>query len=299
MKALVLSGGSIKGAYQVGVLYELLSQFKPDTVFGISVGSLNSLLLLSSYIKSNGDFNSTATMMYQFWKNNITCPNDIINKKSNLRLAKDIITNKFESIVDVEPLKSKIISYLKGINIVDSGKLVAYSGAVDFNTGVIKYVNNRHPDYLEYALASSAIPIQMPPVISKRKILYDGGLVDVIPIRAAIHYGATELLIVSTHPRVPSYSEVRMGNVFDMLTRTIDIMVSNIIADDLKLLDLYNNALDSVEGKPSWLKDKIKIKYKLICPENPLNIDILNFNKEDIEYMLKKGRIDAVSQYSN
>lgn len=42
-KAFVLSGGSIKGAFQAGVLTDLLTsnKFRPDAIYGTSVGSLN------------------------------------------------------------------------------------------------------------------------------------------------------------------------------------------------------------------------------------------------------------------
>src|SRR5262249_36569517 len=45
-RALVLGGGSIKGAYQAGVIGALLKNgFKPDHIYGISVGSLNAAFL--------------------------------------------------------------------------------------------------------------------------------------------------------------------------------------------------------------------------------------------------------------
>lgn len=47
MKAFVLSGGSIKGAFQAGVITDLLTSgsFMPDAIYGTSVGSLNGAFL--------------------------------------------------------------------------------------------------------------------------------------------------------------------------------------------------------------------------------------------------------------
>lgn len=299
MKALVLSGGAIKGAYQVGALYEVLSDYKPDIILGISVGSLNSLLLLTSYIKSGYDWKTTSEMMYWFWKNNIKKPSDIINKKSPIRLAYEIATNKFESLVDNKPLKDLIQNYTKNVNLTESKNLLVYAGAVDFNTGLVKYINNRHPDYLEYAIASSCIPIQFPYLKLRDKILYDGGLVDVVPIGPAIDYGADDILVISTHPIEKSYKQIEIGNVYKMLERTIDIMVHNTVSDDLKLLELYNKALQSVNGNPEWLKGKRKINYKIICPPKPLDIDVTKFDESDIDYMIRRGRIDALNLFYN
>lgn len=48
MRALVLSGGSIKGAFQAGAIAGLLDAgFRPDIVTGISVGALNGGFLVS------------------------------------------------------------------------------------------------------------------------------------------------------------------------------------------------------------------------------------------------------------
>ena len=45
-RALVLSGGSIKGSFQAGAVAELLeSGFVPDAIYGTSVGSLNGSFL--------------------------------------------------------------------------------------------------------------------------------------------------------------------------------------------------------------------------------------------------------------
>lgn len=46
-KAFVLSGGSIKGAFQADALADLLTSktFIPDAIYGTSVGSLNGALI--------------------------------------------------------------------------------------------------------------------------------------------------------------------------------------------------------------------------------------------------------------
>src|SRR5262252_5279984 len=45
-RALILGGGSIKGAYQAGVIDTLFTNgFKPDYLYGISAGSINAAFL--------------------------------------------------------------------------------------------------------------------------------------------------------------------------------------------------------------------------------------------------------------
>ena len=48
MKALVLGGGSLKGAWQVGAIQAVLETgFKPDMIYGISAGALNATFMVN------------------------------------------------------------------------------------------------------------------------------------------------------------------------------------------------------------------------------------------------------------
>jgi predicted acylesterase/phospholipase RssA len=47
MRALVLGGGSLKGAFQAGAIQAILEAgFEPEAIYGISVGSLNAVFLI-------------------------------------------------------------------------------------------------------------------------------------------------------------------------------------------------------------------------------------------------------------
>jgi NTE family protein len=70
-RALSLSGGGSKGAYEAGVLYELArlmtgSDREYDVISGISVGSLNSLAL--GLFEKGDEINQTEQLL-EFWLN--------------------------------------------------------------------------------------------------------------------------------------------------------------------------------------------------------------------------------------
>ncbi len=48
MKVLVLGGGSLKGAWQVGAIQAVLETgFEPDMIYGISAGALNASFMVN------------------------------------------------------------------------------------------------------------------------------------------------------------------------------------------------------------------------------------------------------------
>lgn len=66
MKALVLGGGSMKGAYQVGCIKAILENgFEPDMIYGISVGALNATFLVNESGKKNSGRKTTKLAIHR------------------------------------------------------------------------------------------------------------------------------------------------------------------------------------------------------------------------------------------
>ena len=64
-RALVLSGGSIKGAFQAGAIQQVLNEgFQPDIIHGISVGSLNGSFLVNETGKYNNGFDWKLSLIH-------------------------------------------------------------------------------------------------------------------------------------------------------------------------------------------------------------------------------------------
>ena len=78
MKALVLGGGSLKGAFQVGVIQAILEKgFEPEMVYGVSVGSLNASYMVNEASKKSIeskkiDWPTISRQLIELWVKNIT-----------------------------------------------------------------------------------------------------------------------------------------------------------------------------------------------------------------------------------
>jgi NTE family protein len=77
-RALVLSGGGIKGAYQAGAIVEVIERgFLPTAIYGISVGSINGGML-ASYVGeqvlagNRPDLLAAARKVEKYWHDSIT-----------------------------------------------------------------------------------------------------------------------------------------------------------------------------------------------------------------------------------
>ena len=103
-RALVLSGGSVKGAFQAGAIAEVLeSGYKPTAIYGTSVGSLNGAFLAEragrlapSQVESA--WPSIGAELEEFWRREITSFARIGRRRCILRLAWDILTNRFNGL---------------------------------------------------------------------------------------------------------------------------------------------------------------------------------------------------------
>src|SRR5438046_2192955 len=82
-RALVLSGGGIKGAFQAGAIAEVLSSgFQPAILVGTSIGALNAAFLAdragSSYlVNRHVDWRKLGESLEKFWRDRITGPDRI------------------------------------------------------------------------------------------------------------------------------------------------------------------------------------------------------------------------------
>ena len=114
MRALVLGGGSLKGAWQVGVIHAILDTgFKPEMIYGISVGALNASFMVNEASKQfigKGEINWDLVnkKLLKFWLENIKQPSDIGVLKSKFSLGIDTLLSRFDGLIDTNPLHDKL-----------------------------------------------------------------------------------------------------------------------------------------------------------------------------------------------
>lgn len=162
--ALVLSGGGMFGAWQAGAWRALAGRFHPDLVVGASVGSLNGYAIAAG---------ATPDQLAAFW----------------LRPELGVLGNlpsTVRALMDDHPLTTPY-----AVVLTDALRLkprVVLDGAVTW----------RH------LAASCAIPAVMRPYRIDARWYCDGGLLNPLPVYAAVELGATHIIALHALPEIPS-----------------------------------------------------------------------------------------------
>jgi NTE family protein len=286
MRALVLGGGSMKGAFQVGVIQAVIENgFNPEMIYGISVGALNSTYLAheaNRQLKETGEikWEHVSRKLLEFWVKNITHPTDISTLRSRVSLGVNTLMSRFDGLLDTAPLHS-LINRNIDIEVLKNDAVKLKVGAVNIESGAIKYVTPENPYFLDYVRASSAIPMLMPGIQIEGNLYLDGGMRDVIPIRQAIEDGATEIVIVACHsPHLYQPEGLNARNLITLIERIRDITINEVANSNIIWAE---SAVDRavLRGKP--------MKLTVVRPSAPLILDLQRFKSEDISRLIIEG----------
>lgn len=284
MKALVLGGGGVKGAFELGVLKHLLCNLgeEYDIITGISVGALNGAFL-AQYPKGQEQ---------QAWQDLDKLWMDIKGNRSIYRpwyyglLWKLPLLWK-SSIYNSQPLQTLVRSGLNADRLKKSGKILRV-GAVSYTSGVYKEWTEKDDDIHDGVIASSAFPGFLTPPVIDGELWTDGGVQNVVPLDSAIKLGATEIDIIATSPLKPTTLNDLSPNVLTIAKKTVDLMGDEIVREDLRALERTNRRVSrGLERKKRF------IKYRLFVPEQSLIGDSLNFDPKGIRRMKDIGYLKA------
>ena len=284
-KVLVLAGGSVKGAFQAGVIRAVLERgFKPDSIYGVSAGSLNASFLVNQLGKQllagePIDFEEAGRDLWDFWETRITNPGSLFKPLNLFQLGYTALVKKFRGLVSMRPLEELIADVLQMRNL-HASPVALKVGAVNIIDGEIKYVDPSVEDFFTYLMASSAVPILMPVVRlggQVNKSFLDGGLREVSPIGKAIKDGGSEIVSICCHPEKIEGGSLDTGNLLDLVDRVMDIAVNEILNADLKEAEMLSKLSEG------------KITIQSYRPVQPLQIDMQGFTKYDIRRLLELG----------
>jgi NTE family protein len=282
MKALVLSGGGVKGAYQVGALrkwmYEDGSDY--DLVAGISVGALNAATLCQTPV---GNPKTSWEVLNAVWSKVST---DRIKKRWFPFGVVESLWKK--SVYNSEPLHKWISSGLDLNKLLTSGRRLRVV-AVSLDSGATMVASETTPQIQDWISASAAFPVMLSPVQINGELWVDGGLRSITPLGEAIRAGATEVdMILCSNPSLlPPFKAKEHAAVPAYLMRSLDIMTSQILADDLRVCGMKNE-LSERDTKYR------KIKLRVLQPSVPeLTPDSLDFSPDIVKQLEKQGYEDA------
>lgn len=273
MRALVLSGGSALGAYQVGVLkyaaHVLGLTF--NAAYGVSVGALNAgkiVMLPQESVRQAVD------ELEHLWLTMGTkgvfrrhCPFGMLH-----------VAGKRLSLYDLTPLRRTICDIFDASQVSKNGYKYGV-GVTSWNTGKYRVVKHNDPKIEEYIYASCAQAMAFPPVKIDGEWQMDGGVRNAVPLRAALDAGAKNVLMVLTEATELNEIEGDPSSGFDVGLRTIEVLAHEVFNNDIELA----------------MKDT-DAKVLTVRPLAPLIADPLDFGKDQARRLIGRGYEDAAQQ---
>ncbi len=280
MRALVLSGGSVRGAFQIGVLEELICNQKLDySIFcGTSVGAINCASLASA---PEGKLEESLKKLKQTWFN-IGGNSDIRNYWKPLY---HLMGFWKKSIYDSSPLQRLIKSNIDEEGIKTSGRILRV-GAVSYTTGEYFECTEQTEDLWKWVCASAATPGILSPIEINGQLWMDGGVKNITPLLNSVRAGASEIDVILTEPlnKKEGFSLDTNPNSINILRRAYDVMSGEFFERDIHICDLYNKL---ATADPNC--GRKNISFRVFAPEYHLTRNSLNFNPKKIREFIEHG----------
>jgi NTE family protein len=308
-RALVLSGGGEKGAFQVGVLSQLLEddpKLDYDIYTGISVGALNASMLATGplnqtlpklekiwfeKVKGNGSIWKHHALFYlvlslclmllltagSFVSFILTAPMWLTSLLGLLALVAYflvpyLLVTKIKNIYNTKPLKAILKRDLNPDDLKQSGKVLRV-GAVNLLTGEYERGGQNSPDIRKWVAASSSYPIFFPTEKINNDQFTDGGVVEIAPLSDAMALGATDVDVILCSPLEPDKID-KVPGLLGQFVRLLDLMTNEIMKNDLVKMGHSNGSLN----------------IRLFMPKTALPTQTLQFNPKTARKLYDIGR---------
>ena len=217
--ALVLSGGGLLGAVQVGVLKALFrGGLRPSMVVGTSVGALN-----GAFVAFKPDLVGIAELE-AVWRDLRTSR---VFEQNPLRLAANLITRRncmfrtdllqqlmVDSLVSDDFAAAQIPLRVVVTDMTRGEKVVFEKGSVS-----------------RAVIASCAIPGLFCPIESDGALLVDGGLVANMDLETAVNAGASDILAIDLTQPAEGF---KSDSIVKVLYRSLELLLQQQVKRDIE-----------------------------------------------------------------
>ena len=266
-RALVLAGGGARGAFQVGMLRELVAAQGLDfqILRGVSVGALNTAFLAQAPTApdSLGELKKKCAELENLWRVEIKGNDSVYSKRLGGFVG---LAVGADSLYSLDPLRRLLAKHLSHEALNASGR--------DFAVGAASLVNATYheatpsdPLFMEKLIASASIPVVFPFVDLKstKDVMVDGGVRNITPLSSAFDGKPDEIYVLLTSrlirdgdalpksgAQVNTYDQWRdnwLGTKvsgLDVLKRTVDILTDEIYLDDIRGALDWNDVLKGI-----------------------------------------------------
>lgn len=283
MRALVLSGGGSKGAYQVGALKYILGEkgVSYDALCGVSVGAINvAFLAMYKYGEEIESVENLATMWSQL-------NNSKIYKRWFPFGRWHAIWRR--SFFDSSPLNHLLKTGISLDRIRAAGKQVNV-GTVSLSSGKYTIFDQTSEHFVDAVIASASFPGMLTPVEFLGQLWTDGGIKEISPIKKAVELGADIIDVIICNPKTRIKRFIPNPTTVDVLKRSMDLSTDKIMANDIEKVEMYNILAQN------GLTDKKYVQLNIVRPDLNLIEDLLDFRPDKIKEMMDKGYTDAIKR---
>lgn len=303
--ALVLSGGGSKGAFQVGVMDELINEkgVEFDIFGGVSTGSLQAV----------GGAQNQVDKMMQFWLD-IQGEDDIYEKRTF-----GLIGGVFgaDSLYRAKPLRKKIRDFVDPQLLQASGKKLVV-GVVSLQTGEFTAYREDDPDIADWIIASTAVPVAFPTLRKDDEKHVDGGVRNITPLASVMELSPSAIIVVLASPRARERQDRKFKNLIKIGLRAVGILENEIFRTDVAKAELINNLVaahqtlvaavaglnvsdaekQALLGSFSEILDHYNFVPIVIIEPDELLYDSLEFDPDKIRQAIETGREKVRDQWA-
>lgn len=279
-RALVLSGGGGRGAYEVGVIRTLYrAGWIPEIFVGTSIGAVNAAALAAGW---------TVERLVDFWLRLRTCHIHRLHWRI------------WQSLFTVAPLRATLIRHLDfdRLNDPDNPRTLLVL-ATDLRRGCpVVFANRPVPKARrvrigpEHLLASCSIPYIYPATLVEGSLFWDGAVMANTPLNAAIEAGADEMVVVLLAPMPGEAGSWPLPrHPLQALALTLDLALLATFENDYRQLEKINQAVR--QGRPLKPSHR-EIRCHVIAPAMPLPLSrILRYDRRGTQALIAQGEADA------
>lgn len=305
MKALVLSGGGARGAYQVGVLTavaETAQKLKMKAPFqiytGVSAGAINAGFLATGADEFSQAVSRLAKMWRELTSDQVFETDAASLGKIGLQWVGELSfgaikgTTPTRSLLNTAPLRELLKNNLELSKIqknIDNKILHAIAvTALDYQTSsAITFIqgspevelwtrSRRHAEKAvlrpEHIMASSSIPLLFPPIQMEDRWFGDGCVRNQTPLSPALHMGAEQLFVIGVRKQTETADDLRAKNIrtTPSVARVINVLLNSVMLDgvevDIERLNRINEFLDRVPPEHQEKLNFKKVDYLWVHP---------------------------------
>ena len=187
-RALILSGGGARGAFQVGVWQYLREiNWTPDLICGTSIGAVNAAAIGSGM---------SVERLIDIWKTHNR--SEIYRFKVLKVLSSALYGRPFKAVLDTAPMRAMLTRHLN-LEALRRSPIEIIISAVHLATGRL-HLYNQDVIEIDHLMASSAMPILFPWQPIRGELYWDGGVMANSPLFIALERKIEEIIVVLLSP---------------------------------------------------------------------------------------------------